>query len=182
MSRAAARSSILGDLGVAPRRYLLATVHRAYNTDDAGNLRAILEGLAATEEPVVFPVHPRTRARLATLEPALPPAANVRMIEPVGYLDMLMLEKHARVILTDSGGMQKEAYFFGVPCVTLRPETEWVETLAGGWNVLAGANAERILAATRRTPPTGEPPPVFGDGKAAERMVTALETDYPLHR
>jgi UDP-N-acetylglucosamine 2-epimerase len=106
----------------------------------------------------------------------------VRIIEPVGYLDMLELQRNARIVLTDSGGVQKEAYLLGVPCVTLRDETEWVETLAGGWNVLAGSDAERILAAARRQAPEGQPPPVFGDGRAAERMVTALETDDPSHR
>jgi UDP-N-acetylglucosamine 2-epimerase len=99
----------------------------------------------------------------------------VRVVDPVGYLDMVELERNARVVLTDSGGVQKEAYLLGVPCVTLRDETEWVETLEDGWNVLAGTDAERILAAARRPRPRGEPPPVFGDGHAAEHMVQALE-------
>jgi UDP-N-acetylglucosamine 2-epimerase len=124
---------------------------------------------------VILPMHPRTRAALMGTDIEVEPP--VRIIEPVGYLDMLELERNARMVLTDSGGMQKEAYLLAVPCVTLRDETEWVETLEGGWNVLAGSNAERILAAARRSPPQGQPPPVFGDGHAAERMVSALETN-----
>jgi UDP-N-acetylglucosamine 2-epimerase len=172
---ARARSRILTTLGLAPRSYLLATVHRPYNTDDPANLRAILDGLVATALPVVFPVHPRTRARIAALDGTAPRAANVRMLEPLGYLDMLNLETNARMILTDSGGMQKEAYFFGVPCVTLRPETEWVETVAAGRNVLAGADAARIRRAVCETAwPAGAPEPIFGTGKAAQAIVECL--------
>jgi UDP-N-acetylglucosamine 2-epimerase len=129
-------------------------------------------------EPAVFPMHPR--ARLALHSADLETAANVRAIEPVGYLDMLALERHARAVLTDSGGVQKEAYLLGVPCVTLREETEWPETLAGGWNVLAGSEPERILEAARRSKPSAAPPPVFGDGRAAARMVELLADD-PSH-
>jgi UDP-N-acetylglucosamine 2-epimerase len=125
-------------------------------------------------------MHPRTRAALLGTDIEVEPP--VRIIEPVGYLDMLELQRNARMVLTDSGGMQKEAYLLAVPCVTLRDETEWIETLVGGWNVLAGANAERILTAARRSPPDGKPPAVFGDGKAAQRMVSALETQHPSHR
>jgi UDP-N-acetylglucosamine 2-epimerase len=177
---AAQKSTILRDLVLQPRGYMLATVHRAANTDDPAKLAEIMDALALLHETVIVPMHPRTRAALMGTDIEVEPP--VRIIDPVGYLDMLELQRNARMVLTDSGGVQKEAYLLAVPCVTLRDETEWVETLAGGWNVLAGANAERILAATRRTPPTGEPPPVFGDGKAAERMVTALETDYSPHR
>ncbi|MDP9236603.1 MAG: UDP-N-acetylglucosamine 2-epimerase (non-hydrolyzing) [Chloroflexota bacterium] len=166
------QSSIIGDLALMLGGYVLATVHRAANTDDPQRLADIIDALALLHEPVVLPMHPRTRAALMGTDIEI--EAPVRVIDPVGYLDMLVLEQHARMVLTDSGGVQKEAYLLGVPCVTLRDETEWVETLAGGWNVLAGANAERILAAAKRDRPSGTPPAVFGDGHAAERMVEAL--------
>lgn len=102
--------------------------------------------------------------------------SNVQMIDPVGYLDMLVLEENARAILTDSGGVQKEAFFFGVPCITMRTETEWIETVAAGWNVVVGNDCERILAATLKTDwPTSKPPSVFGEGDAATRIVDLLE-------
>jgi UDP-N-acetylglucosamine 2-epimerase len=177
---ASRKSRILQELVLAPRGYVLATVHRAANTDDPAKLGEIMDALALLHEPVIVPMHPRTRAALMGTDIEVEPP--VRISEPVGYLDMLELQRNARMVLTDSGGVQKEAYLLAVPCVTLRDETEWTETLEGGWNVLAGANAERILAAARRPPPQGQPPAVFGDGKAAQRMVNALETEYPPHR
>lgn len=172
---AAERSSILHDLDLVHRSYALATIHRAANTDDPACLRTIVNALGMLDEPVVLPLHPRTRAAMAGAE--IRPAPNVRVTDPVGYLDMLALERGARVILTDSGGVQKEAYLLQVPCVTLREETEWPETLEAGWNVLAGADPARILAAARRPAPIAEPAAVFGDGHAAERMVAALERE-----
>ncbi len=157
----------------SPRQYVLATVHRAANTDDPKRLGAILRALGELAEPVAFPVHPRTRK--AMTEAGLSAAPQVRLMEPLGYRDMLLLEKHARCILTDSGGVQKEAFFLGVPCVTLREETEWPETVQCGWNVLAGSDPERIVAAAGRPPPQGERPLLFGDGHAAEKIVRALE-------
>ena len=174
------RSIILQDLGLKPKEYLLATVHRPYNTDIEENLRNILAAFGEIGEPIVFPVHPRTRKKIAGLEGTLDlqrSASNLQLIEPVGYLDMLMLEQHARLILTDSGGMQKEAYFFGVPCVTLRPETEWVETVEAGWNVLAGADIGRIVMATREFPLPESCPTVYGDGQAAFGIVGWMVTD-----
>jgi UDP-N-acetylglucosamine 2-epimerase len=175
---AAKRSTILEDLGLKPKEYLLATVHRPYNTDEPESLRRLLAAFREVGEPVVFPVHPRTRAKIAELNGTSgikSSHGNVRMIEPVGYLDMLRLERSARLILTDSGGMQKEAYFFGVPCVTLRPETEWVETVEAGWNVLVGTDRERIVeAASNYVPPQKQPPPLFGDGSASAKIVRLL--------
>ena len=166
------RSDIRRRLGIAPKRYLLATVHRAGNTDNPDNLRGIVAALNAIDEPIVFPVHPRTRRALAALGLEFGP--SVQAIEPVGYLDMLALEHNARLILSDSGGVTREAYFLGVPCATLREETEHVETVANGWNVLVGAEPERILRAVAQFHPEGTPPRVFGDGTAAQQIVDLL--------
>ena len=170
---AAAKSQIMRTLMLAPGTYVLATIHRAANTDDPRRLAEIFDALALLHEPVIVPLHPRTRAALMGTDIEVEPP--VRIVDPVGYLDMIALEGGARMVVTDSGGVQKEAYLLGVPCVTLRDETEWIETLAGGWNVLAGADTERILAAAKRARPSGDPPPVFGDGHAAEKMLAALE-------
>lgn len=166
------RSDILERLGLGPGTYLLATVHRAGNTDVRENLSAIIAGLNAVGETVVFPLHPRTRHALAQW--GIAPGENVRLIEPVGYLDMLILEKNARLILTDSGGVQKEAYWLGIPCLTLREETEWVETVEAGWNVLVGTSPERIVEAVHTFHPQGERPALFGDGRAGEKIVELL--------
>ena len=174
---AEASSRILDALGLAPGAYYLATVHRAENTDDRARLAGILEALAGASLPVVLPLHPRTRQALgADLEKV---QARVRVIGPAGYLDMLMLERCARLILTDSGGVQKEAYGFGVPCVTLRGETEWVELVAAGWNRLAGADPDAIgaaMAAAEAMDRSIPRPPFYGDGRAAERIVSLLLT------
>lgn len=170
--RARARSTILDRLGLARKGFALATLHRPYNVDDPARLADALDAFSRLGMPVVFPVHPRTRARLEGR--ALPSADRLRPIDPVGYLDMLALEQNAALILTDSGGVQKEAYFFATPCVTLRPETEWVETVAAGWNRLAWGGADAVLAAARSPWPQTPPPPVFGDGRASEKIVAAL--------
>ncbi len=157
-------------LADAPGRegdYVLATVHRNYNTDDDERLAAVLDCLAASPWPVVFPVHPRTRKRLA--EARLTPADHVELVEPVPYDEMLTLERGARAIATDSGGVQREAYIWGVPCVTLREETEWVETVSTGWNALVGIDRERFVAALTRPRPNDRPP-IFGVGQAAARI------------
>ncbi|MGQ0642815.1 MAG: non-hydrolyzing UDP-N-acetylglucosamine 2-epimerase [Gemmatimonadaceae bacterium] len=173
-ARAREQSRILESLGLAPRAFLLATVHRAYNTDDPAILRRLIAAFDEIGETVVFPLHPRTRARLAS-SGAVPALRHVQLIDPVGYLDMLALEQNARAILTDSGGVQKEAFFFAVPCVTLRPETEWVETVAAGWNVLVGSEPDAIVSAARNAvSPATSPPRVFGDGAAAARIAALM--------
>jgi UDP-N-acetylglucosamine 2-epimerase len=176
--RAEAQSGVLARLGLARGGYALATIHRAANTDDPAAFERLIDALALLDGPVVFPMHPRARLALSRSDLETPP--SVRVIEPVGYLDMLSLERHARVVLTDSGGVQKEAYLLAVPCVTLRQETEWPETLEGGWNVLAGTDPDRIVEAAARARPAGEPPRVFGDGQSAQRMIELLEHD-PSH-
>ncbi len=167
-------SRILGQLRLTPKGFALATVHRPYNTDDPSRLQEIVNALGALNMPVVFPVHARTRDRLAQIHDPQSTIRNLQSVDPLGYLDMLALEQAASLILTDSGGVQKEAYFFGVPCVTLRPETEWVETVATGWNRLAWGDASIVLDAACRTWPSEPPAPIFGDGHAAERIVEVM--------
>jgi len=158
-----------------PGEFALATVHRAENTDDPDRLREIvsaLERISQTICPVVWPVHPRTRKRLSDMGLAVP---AVTMIAPVSYLEMLLLEGRARFILTDSGGVQKEAYFLKVPCITLRDETEWEETLENDCNVLTGSDQAKILAAASAHK-SGPWTTVYGDGKAGAAMLSALVT------
>ncbi|MBF0267987.1 MAG: UDP-N-acetylglucosamine 2-epimerase (non-hydrolyzing) [Alphaproteobacteria bacterium] len=170
---AEAKAQRFGQLGLAPQGYYLLTLHRPYNVDDPAKLRAILDAMAGLSQPVIFPVHPRTRAVLCGFAPPKPSA--LRLIDPVGYLDMLKLEANALAILTDSGGVQKEAHMLAVPCLTIRPETEWVETLEGGWNRLVPAEPEAILNAIHLLRlPQGRPPAAFGDGKASETVVSLL--------
>jgi UDP-N-acetylglucosamine 2-epimerase len=154
-----------------PGEYYLVTLHRAENTDRRQRLAAMLEILPCVDRPVIWPVHPRTSSRMT--EFGLVPGANVKMIPPCGYLPMLSLIDGARAVLTDSGGIQKEALWSRTPCVTLRGETEWVETLEGGWNVLAGADRQTVLDALAR-PPSGDPPQPYGDGNAASKIVEHL--------
>ncbi|MCV0403134.1 MAG: UDP-N-acetylglucosamine 2-epimerase (non-hydrolyzing) [Chloroflexi bacterium] len=155
-------------------RFVLLTMHRAENVDDPSRLSAILSGLAL-ELPVIFPVHPRTRAVLGATT-RLP--ANVVPIDPVGYLEMVALEARAHAIATDSGGVQKEAYLVGVPCITLRSETEWVETVDAGWNRVVDADPGAVAAALADHEfmnATRPRPPLYGDGHAADRIIAALE-------
>lgn len=175
-------SAILNRLRLSAGEFLLATIHRAYNTDEPEVLSDILEAFIELNDTIIFPVHPRTRQKINQLGNRIAgrlSQSKVRMIEPVGYLDMLMLERNARLILTDSGGMQKEAFFFAVPCITLRPETEWTETVATGWNVIAGVSREGIKRAVEEsTWPVDPPKQIFGDGNAARKIVTQL-ADQP---
>jgi UDP-GlcNAc3NAcA epimerase len=174
LAAAETRSTVLATLGLRPRHYFLSTVHRAENADRPERLERIVgafNDLATSAAPVVFPVHPRTRKLLDAAGWEISPA--VRMIEPVSYLDMLMLEKHARAILTDSGGVQKEAGWLQVPCVTLREETEWVETVEAGWNVLVGVDRSRIVECARTASPPPTPVASLDDG-ASRRIADLL--------
>lgn len=169
------RSNILARLGLAGGRYLLATVHRAENTDQPHRLRNIMAAFEAVTEPLIFPVHPRTRHALTQIGFKAPQNPNLHLIEPVSYLDMVSLAQSARLILTDSGGLQKEAYWLGVPCVTLRDETEWVETVEAGWNVVVGAGTtENIIRAIETFSPPAAHPDLYGDGQTAGRIIQIL--------
>jgi len=160
--------------GTEEGEYVLATAHRNYNTDSAERLSALLDCLAAAECRVIFPVHPRTRQRIETWSLEVP--ANVEVRDPLTYTQMLTLERGARAIATDSGGVQREAYLWGVPCITMREETEWIETVSTGWNTLVGVDAEKFREAFAKPLP-GERPPIFGDGHAAER-IAALTVEF----
>jgi UDP-GlcNAc3NAcA epimerase len=160
--------------GAWPDRFALATVHRAENTDDPARLEAIMRGLERVAReicPVIFPVHPRTQKRLTAIGFEL---RHVTVAPPLGYMEMAALESRAAFILTDSGGVQKEAYFMEVPCITLRDETEWVETLANGCNILVGADAARIADAARDAQAAGPWTAAYGTGRAAEAILEAL--------
>lgn len=172
-ARAEIHSQVLRKYSLSSRNYCLATIHRQENTDDPHRLKRIFEGLAVYGRKVVLPLHPRTRQRIVSHEVKV--SDNVQIIDPLGYIDMVMLEKHANLIVTDSGGVQKEAYFHGVPCLTLRDETEWVELVDMGWNRLASPVSENFLELFEQEFSFGkkEVHP-YGDGFAADRIVCAF--------
>jgi UDP-N-acetylglucosamine 2-epimerase len=167
-------SRIMEQLDLRPKEFFLATVHRAENTDDPARLKCIVEALSNIQK-VVFPCHPRTRKQLEELHLWNQVDRNIQVINPVGYLDILRLEKNARKILTDSGGMQKEAYMLQTPCITMRDETEWVETVENGWNQLVGADKNAIVKAACNFEPTGCQKDVFGTGCASRNIIKKLE-------
>jgi UDP-N-acetylglucosamine 2-epimerase len=166
---------VLTGLDLSSGAYALVTIHRAANTDDPGRLGQIVEALNRVPETIVFPVHPRTRQALARIGAQF--KDHIHLIDPVGYFDMIVLEENARLIATDSGGVQREAYFLAIPCLTLREETEWVETVSAGWNKLVATQPERILDAWSNFRPPAEHPPIFGDGTAGERIAQILDEE-----
>jgi UDP-GlcNAc3NAcA epimerase len=168
------KSHILDSLSLQSGSYLLATIHRPSNTDNPQSLSNVLAAFNEIGEEIIFPAHPRTSQAIARAGWQL--SSRVKLLEPVSYLDMLSLEKNARMVLTDSGGVQKEAYFFGVPCITLREETEWVETVEAGWNTVVGASKSKIIRAVQGFSPQGKRPEIFGDGKASRKIVSHLES------
>ena len=175
------RADTLGRVGVSSKSYVLATIHRAENTDAGPRLHSVFAGLSAIAEemPVVLPLHPRTRAALTREKLLEKCSPNLRLVDPLGYLDMVMLEKHASVIATDSGGVQKEAYFHRVPCVTLRDETEWVELVELGWNRLvpptdADVIHQGVMQSLRETTVHAAPAHLYGGGKAGEAITRML--------
>jgi UDP-N-acetylglucosamine 2-epimerase len=172
LSKRDKHTGLLANLDVSNKGYLLVTIHRAENTDDRERFVNILSAFDCLEEPVLFPVHPRSKKLLN--ETGYKPPMHVKLIEPVGYFDMIVFEQSARMILTDSGGVQKEAYWLKVPCITLRDETEWIETVEAGWNVLTGADPEKIIRAIRSFTPPAKHPLLFGDGNAAAECLLAM--------
>jgi UDP-N-acetylglucosamine 2-epimerase len=174
------KSQIFKQLPIQPPKYFLLTLHRAENTDSYKNLRNIVTAIIQSNKIIVFPAHPRTVKLLKQFQlyEKINRADNIFLIEPVSYIDMIVLEKNAEKILTDSGGVQKEAYFYQVPCITLRNETEWVETVADGWNCLVGTDVEKILAAMRDFSPEGDQQGHYGDGKASEKLVEVLNHSF----
>lgn len=156
-----------------PAGFCLATIHRAENTDDPARLASIVAAIGEVPEvPVVLPLHPRTRKVME--KAGLSFGTNVRVVDPVGYFEMLCLEDACSFVLTDSGGVQKEAFFFGKPCVTMRDSTEWVELVESGWNVLVGADKRAIASAMRNPPKPRSKPALYGEGKAGEAILSAL--------
>jgi UDP-GlcNAc3NAcA epimerase len=178
-SRAERKSTILERLKLDKKNYMLSTIHRAENTNSPEKLRSILAGLSnvAMRLPVIFPVHPRTRNAILRNADVAEAVRGIRFIDPVGYLDMMTLEKNARLIATDSGGIQKEAFFFSVPCVTLRAETEWQELVDMGWNRLALPDSPDVVSSAILDGLSNKPketPNPFGDGHASEQIVQIL--------
>jgi len=176
-SKVAERNSkILSELGLDKKEYLLVTVHRASNTDNKQNLESIVKALLSVDDCIVFPVHPRTVKYLKRygLYDTLTNAPKMKVIDPIGYLDSIMLTKNAKRILTDSGGLQKEAYFARVPCITLDETTAWVETVDDGWNTLVSSNRGRLIEAIKNFVPKGRQRDVFGNGTACRRIVDII--------
>ena len=180
---AESKSAILNDLDLKSEKYLVATIHRAGNTDIKENLRNIVDAFSEVEERIIFPVHPRTVKVLKEYGLYNKLKASVKLIKPLGYLDFLKLMNHAEKIITDSGGIQKEAYILKVPCITLRENTEWVETSDDGWNVLVGANREKIVKMVKVFEPLSEThEDRFGRGDASKKVVEVLRDKWKPER
>jgi len=173
--KAEKESKILQTLNLTPKTYLYATVHRAENTDDLNRLRSIIDSFAESGETILFPIHPRTRKAAIDYKLEVNRIPNIHLIEPIGYLDNIILMGSAKKILTDSGGVQKQAFFLKVPCITLRDETEWVETVAAGWNIIVGADKRKIIDAIKRFSPVLKQTKTFGNGNAAGKITDLLE-------
>jgi UDP-GlcNAc3NAcA epimerase len=174
--RASETDDCLAGYGVERRGYYLATIHRAENTDEPKRLRAIVEALCRLTEPVLLPMHPRTTKHLKQLglDERMQKFPNIHLLEPASYLAMLQLERYAKAIITDSGGVQKEAFFAGVPCYTLRSETEWMETVYSGWNRLVDPEKEDLLQVINNGAGSADRPDFYGDGRAAAHIVRHL--------
>lgn len=167
------KSSILKDLDLEGKSYILTTIHRAENTNDINRLKSIIEALNESGKTVVLPLHPRTKKYVESY--GLSFSKNIKIIEPVGYLEMLSLENGSEKIVTDSGGVQKEAFFMKKPCITMRDETEWVETVENGWNKIVGTDKAKILDCINNFLPEQKQKSIFGHGKAAENILEVLD-------
>lgn len=165
-NKAENKSSILNLLNIDKKNYILSTIHRAENTNDINRLSNIIESLNSSDENIILPLHPRTKKFIKDYDLHL--SERIKIINPIGYLDMIKLMNNSKKIVTDSGGIQKEAYFLKVPCITMRDETEWVETVNNGWNTLVGCDKEKIKNSILNFNPTTEPINVFGNGNAAD--------------
>jgi UDP-N-acetylglucosamine 2-epimerase len=172
--RASEVSSIYDDFGLAPDEYILATVHRAGNTNNTVRLAAIIEGLTTASVPVVLPIHPRTEAALKEYGLWEEACDQLTIVDPVGYLDFVHLLEGAKLVATDSGGVQKEAFYLDTRCITLRDETEWVETIDCGWNTLVGADSDRISQMLAQVEPPSPKPQLYGNGQAAKHVVSVI--------
>lgn len=171
--RAKEVSKILDGLDLEPNSYVLSTIHRAENTNSIERLTSIINALSNSGKRIILPLHPRTKKFIE--EYNLHVGDNIRIIDPVGYLDMLSLQGNSQKIVTDSGGVQKEAYFLKKPCITMRDETEWVETVNNGWNVIVGSNSNKIIDALENFNPTGTPASVFGNGDTSSIITDIIE-------
>jgi UDP-GlcNAc3NAcA epimerase len=167
------KSRILDDLKLNKNEFLLMTIHRPSNADHDDRLLSILSEVSKLDLPVIFPIHPRSRPRVEKLISQT--SGNIRIIDPVGYLDMMMLEKNSKIIITDSGGVQKEAYLHKTPCLTVRGETEWVETVRDGWNYIVGDDLKKISILSKDFPEPKQWNPHYGDGQASDKIVRLLE-------
>ena len=169
------KSNIVNELNLIENKYILTTIHRAENTNDINRLRNIIQALNESNKTIVLPLHPRTKKYIS--EYKLEFASNVKVIDPVGYLDMIMLEMGSGKIVTDSGGVQKEAFFLSKPCITMRNETEWIETVDNGWNVLVGTDSDKICYNILNFAPKEKKNNYFGDGNTAQKIVQILNAN-----
>jgi UDP-N-acetylglucosamine 2-epimerase len=174
------KSTVFSKLKIKPKNYLLVTIHRAENTENISRLKQIVDGMLKIERKMIFPIHPRTLKALSenNILKRLTDNPNIIITEPLGYLDFIKLEKNAEKILTDSGGVQKEAYLAGIPCITLRENTEWVETVASGWNLLVGFDSKKIVKAANEFNPISNRLDLFGKGNASSEIIRILSEAY----
>jgi UDP-GlcNAc3NAcA epimerase len=171
--KAMKREGILKEFNLSAKEYLLLTLHRPYTVDNTDKLKSIFMAISDVNIPVIFPVHPRTRKMMT--DNNLEVSSNLILTDPLGYLDFILLQMKASKILTDSGGIQKEAYLLQVPCITIRPETEWIETVEAGWNLVVGNDAQKLRQAILKFNPTGKQSPIFGTYSVAEKIVGVIE-------